>query len=29
VSTPQVAPRGDHVAGVLRRKFGIEIEEWL
>jgi hypothetical protein len=29
VRTPQVAPNGDHVADVIRRNFGIDIEEWL
>jgi len=29
VRTPQVAPGGDHVADVVRRRFGVDIEEWL
>ena len=29
VRTPWVAPNGDLVAGVVRRKFGVDIEEWL
>jgi hypothetical protein len=29
IRTPRVAPRGDEVAGVVRRKFGVDIEEWL
>ena len=29
VRTPRVAPNGDLVAGVVRAKFGAEIEEWL
>ncbi len=29
VRTPEVAPQGDRVPGVLRRKFGVEIKEWL
>jgi lipopolysaccharide biosynthesis protein len=29
IRTPGVAPRGDQVAAVVRRKFGVDIEEWL
>lgn len=29
IRTPWVAPRGDEVAGVVRRKFGVDIKEWL
>ena len=29
VRSPQVAPRGDRVASVVRRKFAVDIEEWL
>jgi lipopolysaccharide biosynthesis protein len=29
VRTPWVAPNGDLVAGLVRRKFGVDIEEWL
>jgi lipopolysaccharide biosynthesis protein len=29
VRSPEVAPEGDQVAGVVRRKFGEDIEEWL
>lgn len=29
VRNPKVAPRGDHLAAVVRRRFGVDIQEWL
>jgi lipopolysaccharide biosynthesis protein len=29
VRNPEVAPQGERVAGVVRRRFGVDIEEWL